>query len=356
MTRSQGERAAWTAGGAGLAGAAIGWIVAPAAFPHAWLAAVTAWLGWPIGCMGLLLIHALTGGHWGYATRPQLVAGMITLLLLPAALIPLAIVAPTLYSWLHPDVAVLLDNGFYLNLPAFLARTIAYLIVWFGLSLLIIRALRQDGPDLSLARIAPAGLILLAITVTFAAIDTTMSLDPHFVSSAYGLIEIAEMGLLALSVSIFAAVIGEPPDDGTLRSLGRLLLALLILWAYLDFMQLLIVWQSDLPNEASWYISRSTGGWAFAAALVAGGHFVLPFFALLSPKVQRSRRGIGCVTALLILSEVVRNWWLVLPASGMGFSIVDVLAMLGVIGIAAALALRAPLMPWMPEQIRHRHV
>jgi hypothetical protein len=126
----------------------------------------------------------------------------------------------------------------------------------------------------------------------------------HFLD---GLIEIAEMGLLALSVSIFAAVIGEPPDDEKLRSLGRLLLALLILWAYLDFMQLLIVWQSDLPNEASWYISRSTGGWGIAAALVAGGHFVLPFFALLSPKVQRSRRGIGCylhVNSALSRSDV----------------------------------------------------
>ncbi|MGH6864088.1 MAG: hypothetical protein ACRECN_07420, partial [Methylocella sp.] len=59
-----------------------------------------------------------------------------------------------------------------------------------------------------------------------------------------------------------------------------------------------------------------------------------------------------CVTALLILSEVVRHWWLVVPASGNGFSFVDVLAMLGVIGIAVALALRAPLMPWMPEQVR----
>jgi hypothetical protein len=77
------------------------------------------------------------------------------------------------------------------------------------------------------------------------------------------------MGLLALSVSIFAAVIGEPPDDTTLRNLGRLLLALLLLWAYLDFMQVLIVWQSDLPNEAPWYIVRSRGGWGFTAALVA---------------------------------------------------------------------------------------
>ncbi|MGH6849359.1 MAG: hypothetical protein ACREDD_02730 [Methylocella sp.] len=352
MTRREAERIAWMIGSAALVGTAIGWIFAPAAFPYAWLAALTAWLGWPIGCMGLLLIHALTGGAWGYATRPQLVAGMTTLQLLPPALIPLIIVAPALYSWLRPEVAAHLDNGFYLNSPFFAARTIVYLIVWFGLSLLVLRALRQEGSDLRLARIAPAGLILLAITVTFAAIDTTMSLDPHFVSSAYGLIAIAEMGLLALSVSIFAAVTGEPPDTDTLRSLGQLLLGLLILWAYLDFMQLLIIWQSDLPKEAAWYAARWTGGWAVAAGFVGGGHFLLPFFALLSPKVQSSRRGIAWITALLILSEIVRSWWLVVPASGKGFGIVDVLAMLGVIGIAAALALGAPLMPPMPQQVR----
>jgi hypothetical protein len=355
MTRHQAERAAWMAGITGLLGAAIGWLFASVAFPHAWLAALTAWLGWPLGCVGLLLIHALTGGRWGYAIRPQLVAGMRTVLLLPPAVIPLLIVLRTLYPWARPDVAAHLGNRFYLNLPFFLGRGAVYLIVWLGLAGLILRALQQDIPDARLARLAPAGLILLAITVTFAAIDTTMSLEPLFASSAYGLIAIAEMGLLALSVSMFAAVVGPPPDGGTLRSLGQLLLGLLILWAYLDFMQVLIVWQSDLPNEAPWYIVRSRGGWGIAAALVAGCHFVLPFFALLSPRLQGSPRGIAYVTALLILSAVVRGWWLVVPASGRNFGLVDVLAMLGLIGIAAALALRAPPLPGFPEGVR-RHV
>ena len=355
MTRHQAERAAWMAGIVGLIGVVVGSEVSPAAFPHAWLAALTAWLGWPIGCMGLLLIHALTGGRWGYAIRPQLVAGMSTLVLLPPAVIPWLIVLPTLYPWARTDAAVHLDNRFYLSLPFFLGRGIVYLVVWLGLAGLILRALRQDMPDARLARIAPAGLILLAIVVTYAAIDTTMSLDPRFASSVYGLIAIAEMGLLALSVSLFAAVVGPPPDGDTLRSLGRLLLGLLVLWAYLDFMQLLIVWQSDLPNEAPWYIVRLTGGWGMAAAVVAACHFVLPFFALLSPRLQRSPRGIACVTALLIVSEVVRCWWLVVPTSGRNFGPVDVLAMLGLIGAAAALALRAPLLPGMPEIVR-RHV
>ena len=354
MTRHQLERAAWVAGIVGLVGVVIGSVISPATFPHAWLAALTAWIGWPIGCMGLLLIHALTGGRWGYAIRPHLVAGMTTLVLLPPALIPWLMVLPTLYPWARPDVAAHLDNRLYLNLPFLFGRGVVYLVVWLGLAGLILRALRQGSPEARLARIAPAGLILLAITITYAAVDGTMSLDPRFASSAYGLIAIAEMGLLALSVSMFAVVVGPPLDDGILHVLSKLLLGLLVLWAYLDFMQLLIVWQSDLPNEAPWYIVRSTGGWGVAAAVVAACHFVLPFLALLSPRLQRSRLGIACITGLLILGEVVRGWWLVVPASGRNFGPIDVLAMLGLIGIAAAVALRAPLLPGMSEVVwRH---
>jgi hypothetical protein len=352
MTRRQAELVAWTVGGVGLVATVVGWIVAPSAFPHAWLAAVTVWMGWPLGCMGLLLIHALTGGRWGEAIQPQLIAGMVTLPLLLPALIPLMTMLAALYPWARADAALHLDNRFYLNLPFFAGRVIVYLIVWFGLAELILRALRQPAPGAALARLAPPGLILLAITVTYASIDMTMSLDPRFVSSVYGLIEISEMGLLALSVSVFAAALGLPPDESTMHSLGRLLLGLVVLWAYLDFMQVLIVWQSDLASEAPWYVARTAGGWGIIAAVIAAGHFVLPFFALIWPQLQRSRRGIASVAALLVLSAVVYGWWLVVPASGRGFGVLDVLAMFGLLGIAAAFALRAPLLPMMPDAVR----
>lgn len=346
MTRRRAERWAWIAGGAGLVGAAIAWIIAPAQFPHAWLAALTVWLGWPLGCMALILIHALTGGRWGYVLRPQLIAGMITLVLLLPAMIPLLVTLPTLYPWARAGAH--LENRVYLNLPFFAGRGVTYLIVWFGLGGLILRAQRQPMPDAALARIAPAGLILLAITVTYAAIDTTMSLDPQFASSAYGLIAMSQMGLLALAVSLLAAVFGPLRDQDVLASLGKLLLGLVVLWAYLDFMQVLIVWESDLAVEAPWYTIRLAGGWAIAATAVAAGHFILPFFALISPRVQRSPRGIGIITLLLVVSAVIDGWWLVVPASGRGLGVVDLLAMLGLLGTAAALALRAPLLPLVP--------
>ncbi|MDB6088511.1 MAG: hypothetical protein JWN85_1295 [Gammaproteobacteria bacterium] len=345
MNRRQAERVAWTIAAAGLIGTIIAWIIAPAAFPHAWLAALSAWLGWPLGCMGLLLVHALTGGRWGYALRLQLVAGMHTLVLLLPALIPWLLVMPALYPWARPEAPAHLANGFYLNLPFFAARGGVYLLIWFGLRFFILRALREDEPDAALARIAPGGLILLAMTISFAAIDTTMSLDPQFNSSVYGLMAMVGMGLLALSVSLLAAAVGSPPDPETTATLGKLLLALVLLWAYLDFMQFLIVWQSDLATEAPWYLLRSCGGWGIAAALVALGHFLLPFLALIWTPVRRSPGGIGSVAALLVLTEVIRTWWLVIPASHSGFGLIDLMAMMGLLAVGAAFALRSPLSP-----------
>jgi hypothetical protein len=364
MTRRQTELVAWAAGAAGLIATAIGWDTAPAAFPHAWLAALTAWLGWPLGCMGLLLIHSLTGGRWGYALRPQLVAGMNTLLLLPAATIPWLLTLRALYPWLQPGAPTRLASGFYLNLPFFAARGILYLIVWFGLRFLVLRALREDVPDPALSRLAPAGLLLLAITITFAAVDMTMSLDPEFVSSVYGLMAMSGMALLALSISLLAAVFRAPPDKELLSTLGKLLLALVLLWAYLDFMQFLIVWESDLATEAPWYLLRSKSGWGTAAAVVSVGHFLLPFLALIWAPVRRSPLGIGIIAALLVLGEVIRTWWLVVPASNSGLGLVDVTAMLGLLGVAAAVALRSPLstkippsgLPAAPETARELHV
>jgi hypothetical protein len=323
-------------------GSIIGWVVTPALFPHAWLAAVTCFLGWPLGSLALVLIHALTGGRWGLAVRPQLAAGIATLPLLLLALVPLLIVDRELYPWMQGSMAAHLHNRFYLNTPFFYARFALYLIVWLGLGMRVLAALRVANPTPILYRLAPPALILLALTVTFAAIDLTLSMEPQFKSSIYGMLTASEALLFALSIALFGMTSAPltPLSDAT-HDLGRLLLALLVLWAYLDFMQLLIIWNSDLPDEAGWYLRRLAGGWAGVAAAVAALHFMLPFLALLWPPVQCSRRAIRWIAALLVLTEIPRAWWIVIPASGRRLGWLDAAAMLAVLGVASAMALHA---------------
>ena len=342
MTDRSLRHGAWAVAAAGALGCALGWRVAPADLPHAWLAALVCWIGWPLGSMALVLIHALTGGAWGWAIRRQLASGIATLPLMVPGVVPLFLMRRSLFPWMAPQVDALLSNRFYLNPPFFYVRAAMYLAVWLGLGFLVLRTLRRDDAQGALYRMAPPALIALGLTITFASIDYTLSMEPQFKSSIYGMLAATECVLFSLSVAVMMRAFGAAAADlATTRDLGKLLFALLVLWAYLDFMQLLIVWNSDLPDEAGWYLERLRGGWGFIAALTAVLHFALPFFALIWAPVQRSRRAIGWMGALLVLIEVPRAWWVVIPAAGRPLSLVDAAAMLAVLGAASAMALGA---------------
>jgi hypothetical protein len=331
-----GARLPWLLGTVGLLGAMLGWWLDPLRFHAAWTANLAAWLEWPLGSLALLLVHALTGGRWGYAIRPALLTGIATLpLLLPAAL-PLLLHMHTLYPWVQPTHD--LPNAFYLNRPFFYGRGVIYLLVWFGIGGLALWWLRRR--DLPPAGFAGPALILLAATATFAAIDVTLSLKPDFNSSVWGMIAAAGSGLMALAIAAMLSAAAVPRE--VLADLGKLLLGLVVLWAYLDFVQFLIVWESDLPGESAWYLARVSDGWRLAILLIGVGHFLLPFAALIVPAVQRSRRAIMAIGAWLVVMEVLRVWWLVLPAVPYGFSWIAFACLLGFAGLAAGLAGRAP--------------
>lgn len=326
---------AWGVGVAGAALCALGWTVQPLTFRHAWLAALGVWLEWPLGSLALLLIHALTGGDWGYALRPALIAGVATLPLLLPGLVPVLAHLHTLYPWARADADI--PNAFWLNTPFFAARVIVYLAVWLGLAALTLRAVLHARP---MVRLAAPGLILLAFTFTFASLDLTLSLDPDFNSSVWGMIAASAAVLLALSVAVLATLAASPRQVP--RAFARMVLGLVILWAYLDFMQFLIVWESDLGKESAWYVLRSGGFWGGVVWVIALGHFLVPFAALIFPPVQRSRRAMMALCVWLIAMELLRAWWLVLPAQPRSLSWLDFAAVLAFGGVGAGVALRAP--------------
>jgi hypothetical protein len=349
------ERVAWIIGGIGLAGSAIGWFVDPAAFAFAWLAALVLLVGWPLGSIGLIYIHALTGGRWGLAIRPQLAAGVMTLAIVLPAIIPIPFLADRLYPWMYADEAKGLLNAWYLNPAFFYGRGILYGIVWFAIGAVTLLVLRRTSSELLLYRLAPPCLTLLELTVTFAAIDSTLSLEPEFKSSVYGMIVSAEGVLFALCLAVLSALAVAPPEPKVREDFGKLMLALTIFWAYLDFMQVLVVWNSDLPGEARWYVHRISSGWAWVTGLTALLHFFIPFFVLLWPQMQRSRRALLIMAATLVIAEVPRAWWLVLPSSPEGFTWIDVAAVLAVAGLAAGACLRGPRLALVPQTASNHH-
>lgn len=68
----------------------------------------------------------------------------------------------------------------------------------------------------------------------------------------------------------------------------------------------------------------------------------MPFAALIVPAVQRSRRAIIALCLWLIAMEVLRVWWVVLPAQPRAPGWIDVAALAAFLGFSVAIARRAP--------------
>src|SRR3981189_2553749 len=89
-----------------------------------------------------------------------------------------------------------------------------------------------------------------------------------------------------------------------LHPLGEWLLAFVMLWAYFDFSQLLIIWSGNQPEEISFYRSRLYGGWGVVAVIVLVFHFFVPFFLLLSKDVKRNTRVLPKIALWLIFMRL----------------------------------------------------
>jgi hypothetical protein len=85
---------------------------------------------------------------------------------------------------------------------------------------------------------------------------------------SYGPILLLSAAILALAVSVaLAARQGTAALLGQAQNHTNLLLALSIVWIYLEATTLIIVWGADFPHEVEFYLKRLQGPWDGVAAL-----------------------------------------------------------------------------------------
>jgi hypothetical protein len=240
-----------------------------------------------------------------------------------------------LYEWTDPD-AVAADPGLsgkaaYLNPTFFVIRVVIYFAVWVGLARFFFRtSLKQDetgdvGLTLRMQWVSGPAMLLFAVTITFAAFDLLMSLDPHWYSTIFGVYYFAGgvVGFFALLAVAAASVqaLGRLPRSITTEhyhDLGKLVFAFVVFWAYIAFSQYLLIWYGDIPEETHWYLKRQTGDWTAVSLLLLFGHFVVPFLVLISRKTKRWKGALGLVAIWVLLIHWVDIYWLVIPEMSPG--------------------------------------
>jgi len=334
----------------GLALCAYGAITNPAQFFRSYLIGYLLALGLALGCLGVVMMQHLTGGHWAVVIRRPLESATRTLPLLFVLFLPLLAGMKQVYAWALPGAPrASRFQAHWFTPTAFVARYVIYFAIWLLLMALLNRWSGQQDKDTSpaiprkLRLVSGPGIVIYVMTMTFAAVDWVMSLNTHFASTIFGFLLVGGQVLSAMSLMIAVSVLlarSEPMSrviqPRHLHSLGKLLFAFLMLWAYFAFSQLLIVWSGNLPSEISFYTKRLQTSWLPVGVLLLLVQFFLPFFLLLSRDVKRSARWMPWLAILVILMRLVDLYWLTAPEySPRGFHVtwLDLAAPVGVGGL-----------------------
>ena len=332
-----------------------GAFVDPRRLFQSYLIGWTFWTGIGVGSIALLMLQHLTGGGWGLVIRRVLEAATRTLPVMAILFLPVILGAHSIYEWTdHEEVAkhpVVQFKTPYLNLPFFSVRAVVYFAVWLALMFLLNRwSLEQDRTadnryTKNMRLLSGPGMVALIFTVTFASIDWYMSLEPEWFSTIYGFIFVAAWTLSALAfvIAVMAWLSAEEPMRRIVaplhfHDLGKLLLALVMLWAYFAFSQYLIIWSGNLPEEITYYLGRIHGGWGALIITIGILHFAAPFLFLLSRGLKRNPRRLVRVAMLIIVMRMVDLVWVLAPAfHHRRWILIDAAALIGFGGLWLAL-------------------
>lgn len=334
------------AGAVGLAATGVfAWMDArQAAFSY--LVAFVYWLSIVMGALVLVPVFHVSGARWAVVFRrlPEAIGGTAPLFVL--LFLPVGFALRTLFSWASPPspdlghhaIEILEAKRAWLSPVPFFVRAGIYFAVWIAVGTL----LRSRAFAARHSTISGASLPALAITISFAAVDWVMSLDPLWQSSIFGVYVFAggfaaTLAAMAVALGMRAAVF--PLNADHYHSLGKLLLAFVAFWAYIAFSQLLLIWIANLPEEVHWYLVRLRTGWRPVAFALGIAHFVVPFTVLLSRDLKRSPRALALVGAWVLAAHWIDVHWLVMPVlhhEGPAFHLADLTAFVGVGGLTVA--------------------
>ncbi|MFN0057450.1 MAG: quinol:cytochrome C oxidoreductase [Planctomycetota bacterium] len=314
----------------------VGHIAHESAWQHSYLLNLCFFLSLSLGALFFLLIQHLTKAGWSVAVRR--IAECIAMNIVVVALLFIPVLLPSniheLYQWSHTaevraanDQLILLKAS-YLNYEFFLTRSLIFFGIWIALAYYFrAQSVRQDATGdqrhtLNMQRVAPIGMMLFALSITFAAFDYLMSLDAHWFSTIFGVYYLAGsfmsfMGLLAITLYLLqkSGYLKESVTREHYHDVGKLMFAFVVFWTYVAFSQYMLIWYGNMPEETGWYLRRQAAGsgWMSASLAFFAVHFFVPFFFLLSRHIKRNKNALVLGAGWVIAVHWCDMYYLIMP-------------------------------------------
>jgi hypothetical protein len=204
-------------------------------------------------------------------------------------------------------------QGFWLNREFVFGRDLAALAIFWLLSLRYTRLRSRGGGK------ATGAVLIVVYGLVFSLIgfDLVMGLDPKWYSTLFG-------GYFFIS-GMYAAVaawalLATFRPDGTsdrLHDLGKIVVAMSILTAYLAYAHVFVIWYENLPAETRFLVPRMNYyPWTVISCLIVALVYLGPLVGLLTVWSKRTRWFLAAVLLLVLCAMWLERWWLVAPTFG----------------------------------------
>lgn len=298
---------------------------------NSWVFGFMFWVLVTLGCLGLNLLYNSIKGSWSTSVFRLMEAGSSwqMFFVLFICMIPVFMNMPAIYEWADPSKIdhLIQKKAQYLNVPGFITRAAIFMLFWAGLSAgLRAAGLRQEktgdkAEEQKRANWATPGMLGFVLTLTFAVTDWGMSLTPHWYSTIYGIWLMIGGSQAALSLcTVLVCTNADKKPYNTIitpaltKDLGNMMFVLTMLWGYTSVSQMLILWNGNLPDTASFYAHRGTDAglwWNAIGMSTIIGCFVVPFVILNSPRVKRYANLLAKIAGWIFVFRIVDLFWII---------------------------------------------
>lgn len=287
-------------------------------------------------------------------------------------------------DWIYPGIhsgahaaEPLSVRALYLGVPFFFGRMELFLVVWTIFAFLMRRtSVRQDDDPATrhhgrMVRYSAAFAVVFAISFSLASFDWIMTLNPRWSSTIFAIYMFAGLlvqGVAAITLTVVLLLergylIGVV-NENHLHDLGKLLFAFSTFWAYIWFSQYLLIWYANIPEEATYYVTRTGEHWIGLFLLNVVVNWAVPFLVLLSRSSKRNPVVLKWVAIVMLAGRWLDLYVSVMPQviAAPRVRAVDALIVAGYAGVCFLTATRAlasvPLVPlndpYLRESLAHR--
>ncbi len=199
------------------------------------------------------------------------------------------------------------ENDWYLNLPFFIGRNI-FILGGYALFCILISK-KAMNKNVGNNKILPAVfLMFFGMTILFYGYDWIVSLNQYWYSTLFGWYLFSGLLVAGLSVTVILVMIFEKrlnlkADKKVYQNLARHLFAFSMIWAYLWYVQYLLVWFTNKPGEVQFYTGRFES-YSFIFYLSFVLSFVVPFVLLIANFARKNKR----MLLIAAISGIIGQW------------------------------------------------